>query len=467
MATTVSLKPNAVELSGSTSGTTTLQATAVAGTTTITLPAATDTLVGKATTDTLTNKTLTAPVISTISNTGTLTLPTSTDTLVGRATTDTLTNKTLTSPILTTPALGTPASGVMTNVTGINYDGYKNRIINGAMVIDQRNAGASVATSSSGAVVYTLDRWAYAVSQASKFTIQQTPSATETGYATRVGAGFTNYLACTVGASANVTIGSSDYFLLRYKIEGFNTSDFSWGTSSAKTVTLSFWAYSSVTGTFGGAVTNATATRAYPFTYTINSASTWEQKTITIAGDTSGTWVGATNGIGLQLSFSLGMGSTYSTTANAWATGEYYSATGASTPITTNSATFYITGVQLEKGSTATSFDYRPYGTELQLCQRYYEQYLNQIANGYVSVRTGSYYGNITWQVPKRAAPTILNYTSFNFAGFIGDINTVTSATFDNQQVNNTRFYANSVGPFTAQSAYIYVNGTLSISSEL
>jgi hypothetical protein len=100
MATTVTLKPNAIDLSGSTSGTTTLQATAVAGTTTITLPAATDTLVGKATTDTLTNKTLTAPVISTISNTGTITLPTSTDTLVGRATTDTLTNKTLTSPVI-------------------------------------------------------------------------------------------------------------------------------------------------------------------------------------------------------------------------------------------------------------------------------------------------------------------------------------------------------------------------------
>jgi len=112
MATTVTLKPNAIDISGSTSGTTTLQATAVAGTTTITLPAATDTLVGKATTDTLTNKTLTAPVISTISNTGTLTLPTSTDTLVGRATTDTLTNKTL-----TTPTINQFSSASATNLT--------------------------------------------------------------------------------------------------------------------------------------------------------------------------------------------------------------------------------------------------------------------------------------------------------------------------------------------------------------
>lgn len=126
MATTVTLKPNAIDISGSTSGTTTLQATAVAGTTTVTLPAATDTLVGKATTDTLTNKTLTAPVISTISNTGTLTLPTSTDTLVGRATTDTLTNKTLTSPVATNTLATTireTATVSATAATGtINFD---------------------------------------------------------------------------------------------------------------------------------------------------------------------------------------------------------------------------------------------------------------------------------------------------------------------------------------------------------
>ena len=257
-----------------------------------------------------------------------------------------------------------------TQTTAATGFGFKNRILNGGMVIDQRNAGASVATSTINSTVYTLDRWAYVASQASKFTIQQTPSATETGYATRIGAGFTNYLACTVGASANVTVGSADFFLLRQNIEGFNVSDLAWGTSSAKSITLSFWAYSSVTGTFGGAIGNSANARAYPFTYSIPTANTWTQISITVAGDTSGTWL-TTNGIGLKLSFSLGMGSTYSTTANAWASGEYYSATGAVSPITTNSATFYITGVQLEKGSTATSFDYRPYGTELALCQRY------------------------------------------------------------------------------------------------
>jgi len=158
MATTVTLKPNAIDLSGSTSGTTTLQATAVAGTTTITLPAATDTLVGKATTDTLTNKTLTTPVISTISNTGTLTLPTSTDTLVGRATTDTLTNKTLTSPTLTTPALGTPSALVLTNATGLPQAGLGTNVAgNGPAFIAYGNADQSIATATYTKVAYNVE----------------------------------------------------------------------------------------------------------------------------------------------------------------------------------------------------------------------------------------------------------------------------------------------------------------------
>jgi len=160
MATTVTLKPNAIDLSGSTSGTTTLQATAVAGTTTITLPAATDTLVGKATTDTLTNKTLTTPVISTISNTGTITLPTSTDTLVGRATTDTLTNKTLTSPTLTTPALGTPVSGVLTNCTGLTQSGLAANVVgNGPSFSAYPSATTSLVQFTVTKITYGTEEW--------------------------------------------------------------------------------------------------------------------------------------------------------------------------------------------------------------------------------------------------------------------------------------------------------------------
>lgn len=245
--------------------------------------------------------------------------------------------------------------------------GMRNRIINGDFRIDQRNAGASVTTATNGA--YNLDRWNNNNnSGASRFTVQQTPTATETGYATRVSAGFTNYMACTSSGSYSITSG--DVILIRQYIEGYNVADLAWGTSGAKAVTLSFWVYSSLTGTFGGAVHNGGSTRSYPFSYTISASNTWEQKTVTIAGDTSGTWL-TTNGVGLVLNFGLGVGSTYSGTAGAWASADYRSATGATSVVGTSGATFYITGVQLEKGSTATSFDYRPYGTELALCQRY------------------------------------------------------------------------------------------------
>jgi len=394
MATTVTLKPNAIDISGSTSGTTTLQATAVAGTTTITLPAATDTLVGKATTDTLTNKTLTTPVISTISNTGTLTLPTSTDTLVGRATTDTLTNKTLTSPTLTTPALGTPASGVMTNVTGINYDGFKNRIINGAMVIDQRNAGASVTLTTDG--TYTLDRWDFNITQASKLTSQQTTTTVPTG--------FSHSLKIT--SSSAYSVISTDSFVVQQRIEGSNVADLSWGTANAKTITVSFWVYSSLTGTFNISLSNGAFNRSYPVTYTISSANTWEQKTITIAGDTSGTWVNTnTSSAGLVLFFNLGSGSTMNGTNATWASGWLTSVSGSTSLVGTNGATFYITGVQLEKGSTATSFDYRPYGTEFVLCQRYYQQTNTFTAVG-VSANT-NIYAYISFPVTMRSSPSV------------------------------------------------------------
>jgi hypothetical protein len=257
----------------------------------------------------------------------------------------------------------------MTTSDGVSSSGlygFKNRILNGQMVIDQRNAGASVATTTTATPTYSIDRWAYQCSVASKFTVQQNAGSVT------LPAGFKNYLGATVGASANVTVGAGDYFLLRQPIEGFNTADLGFGAAGASTVTLSFWVRSSLTGTFGGSLENGASDRSYPFTYTISSANTWEQKSVTIAGDTSGTWVGATNSASMLVVFSLGMGSTYSGTAGAWVAGNFLSATGAVKLIETNSATFYLTGVQLEKGSTATSFDYRPYGTELQLCQRYY-----------------------------------------------------------------------------------------------
>ena len=284
----------------------------------------------------------------------------------------------------------------------------RNRIINGAMVIDQRNAGASVSVTASAP--FTVDRWQSYGSQSGKLNVQQTPSATETGYATRVGAGFTSYLACT--SQSAYTVGTSEYFNILQSIEGLNISDLAWGTANAKTITISFWAYSSLTGTFGGAINNSGVSRSYPFTYTISAANTWEQKTITIAGDTSGTWL-TTNGVGMYVRFGLGAGATVSGTAGAWSGTAYVSATGATSVVGTNGATFYITGVQLEKGSTATSFDYRPYGTELALCQRYYYRWIpssnatDQIGIGYAYVANASFI-NVSFPVTMRSRPTAL-----------------------------------------------------------
>jgi hypothetical protein len=254
------------------------------------------------------------------------------------------------------------ASTQNTAATGF---GFKNRIINGAMMIDQRNAGASFSNVDSA---FCLDRWKLASfdgsAQTGKFTVQQDAGAVTPPV------GFSDYLGVT--SSASTTGSSSAIYYVGQPVEGLNVSDFAWGTASATPVTVSFWVRSSLTGTFGGSVTNSAQNYSYPFTFTISAANTWEQKSITIVGPTSGTWL-TTNGVGLRLIFNLGTGSTFTGSAGSWSANTYLNATGATNILGTNGATFYITGVQLEKGSTATSFDYRPYGTELQLCQRYYQ----------------------------------------------------------------------------------------------
>jgi hypothetical protein len=237
--------------------------------------------------------------------------------------------------------------------------GMVNRVINSDMRIDQRNAGASVTPSN---VNYTLDRWYCVLSQPSKFSVQQ-----NAGGVTAPD-GFTKYLGCT--SLSAYSLSSTEQFAIRHAIEGNNIADLGWGTANAKTVTLSFWVRSSLTGTFGGAVKNSVASRSYPFSYTISSANTWEQKAITIAGDTTGAWLTTTD-VGIMLVFALGAGSTPSGTAGAWAAANYSSATGAVSVVGTSGATFYLTGVQLEKGSTATDFEYVEYSRQLQMCQRY------------------------------------------------------------------------------------------------
>ena len=302
----------------------------------------------------------------------------------------------------------------------------KNRIINGAMVIDQRNAGASV-TPTNG--TYTLDRWGvYQFASASKFSVQQS-STTPTG--------FNNSLIVTSLSAYSVAVG--DIYGIYQRIEGFNVADLGWGTANAKTVTLSFWVRSSLTGTFGGAFQNDAGDRAYPFTYTISVANTWEQKTITVAGDTSGTWL-TTNGMGLQITFGLGVGSNRSATAGSWQAGNFGSATGAVSVVGTNGATFYITGVQLEQNTSATPFERRLYNQELANCQRYYWQGGNGspgIMNGGSTARYSVILPTTMRATPTTtaiAAPIIINptvaeqqtgsqTTNFSITGFGASVN--------------------------------------------
>jgi hypothetical protein len=281
----------------------------------------------------------------------------------------------------------------------------RNRIINGAMAIDQRNAGAAITP---GSTDYTVDRWHVAMSQSSKFTTQQDSSANTV-------AGFASSLKVT--SLSSYSSGASDYFVLRQAIEGLNVADLEFGTANARPVTLSFWVRSSLTGTFGGSLYNGNGSRSYTFSYTIVAANTWEQKTITIPGDTTGTWV-KTNAAALYVSFSLGAGSDFNSAAGSWAGGFYTQPSGATSVVGTNGATFYITGVQLEVGSTATSFDYRPYGTELVLCQRY-ALVLSATAEadfGVGACTSGGAQTLLSLPVTMRAAPTITYATAGNFS---------------------------------------------------
>jgi len=296
----------------------------------------------------------------------------------------------------------------------------KNRIINGDMVIDQRNGGASV-TPTDGQ--YTLDRFRSGLTQTGKYSVQQNAGSVTPP------AGFTNYLGVTSLSSYSVT--ATDLFWVGQLVEGFNFADMGWGTANAKTVTLSFWVRSSLTGTFGGIITNSAANRTYPYSYTISSANTWEQKSITIAGDTSGTWL-TTNGIALWLEFSLGTGSTYQGTAGSWGSTFYGSVTGQTSVVGTNGATFYITGVQLEIGSTATPFERRLYNQELANCQRYFYMIKNNIAGVQYNVITlGAFnttrsFGAFVTPVPLRANPT---FTFNSVALRTPDTNTTANVT--------------------------------------
>lgn len=331
-----------------------------------------------------------------------------------------------------------------------NATRFKNRIINGDMRIDQRNAGASVSTSS-GTYIYTLDRWQALYSATSKFTVQQNAGSVTPP------AGYINYLGVT--STSAYSVSSGDYFAINQRIEGLNTADFGWGTANAQAVTLSFWVRSSLTGAFGGVIQNSANNRSYPFSYTILSANTWTQISVTIPGDTTGTWL-TTNGIGIQILFGLGVGTTYSGTSGSWSGSNYVTSTGAVSVVGTSGATFYITGVQLEVGSSATGFDYRDFGTELLMCQRYFEKSYNLDVKPGTATSVGPIVNFPTqyvvqffacYKVPKRAEATATYYSPLTGA----------SGNYTYNYTNDAAVTAISTGQ-TSSSCYAVTPGNVS-----
>jgi len=249
-------------------------------------------------------------------------------------------------------------------------------------------------------------------------------------------------------------LGSSDYYVIGQPIEGYNMADLNWGTANAKTVTLSFWVQSSLTGTFGGSIESSDVGRSYPFTYTISAANTWEQKSITIVGDTSGTYY-TTNGAGAYLWFGMGVGSSLSGTAGSWQSINVLSATGATSVVGTNGATFYITGVQLEVGSIATGFEYVNYQTSLANCQRYYETISVGTDEAFVlqCISTSAARGGWQYKVSKRATPTNSSSGTVTLSNATASVNTAANIGFNTGSIDVAAVSATGSGSLVAGNA--------------
>jgi hypothetical protein len=335
---------------------------------------------------------------------------------------------TTTATLRATSIVGVTTAGITTAYIGSVNDGplsgARNRIINGDCRIDQRYAGASITVS--GDPQYTLDRWYGARGTVPNFTAIRSGSAP---------VGFTSSYLITMGSGT--APGTSGYASIGQRIEGFNTSDLLWGTANAKPVTLSFWVNCSVSGTFGVSFRNNNADTTYCTTYTINSTNTWEYKTVTVPGVTTGTWF-TDNRWGIEPVWDLGVGTQYSGTAGQVNSGSnYFGVTGTTKLSSTTGATFYITGVQLESGTVGTPFERRSYGQELALCQRYYQQSNPLVAasalyntnTGYVYQPAWNYSGSngivgqVRLPVVMRAAPTIAIYVAQGQTTSAGKLN--------------------------------------------
>jgi hypothetical protein len=352
--------------------------------------------------------------------------------------------------------LDTSGNAAISGTVSMGSSFLRNRIINGDMRIDQRNAGASVTPTTTS--FYVLDRWNHNLTVASKFSVQRNAGSVTPP------AGFVNYMGITSLSAYSVL--AADLFGIVQGIEGYNIADLDFGKATARTITLSFWVRSSITGTHAGAVLNGTSTRSYTFTYTISAANTWEYKTVTIPGDTTGTWA-VDQTLGLTITFNLGAGSTYATAAGVWTAGAFTTVSGAVSIVGTNAATFYVTGVQLEAGSVATPFERRQFGTELDLCQRYCVKCDASFAMGQAfSATSAAFYMQLP--VPMRATPALSTTASYNCYNVAGGNVSVTPAINIFQPPNVLRIDGTTASGLVAGSATVLLFPTnVNLSAEL
>ena len=300
---------------------------------------------------------------------------------------------------------------------------HRNLIINGAMQVAQRGTSAVTANAS-----FPVDRFLMLNNSTNgTFSAQQVAEAPS---------GFKNSLKVTI-TGADTDLGTTERLLVSYYIEGQDFISPAFGTSSAKSITLSFQVRSSLTGTFAGSLQNDNQDRSFTFEYTINAANTWESKSITISGETSGTWL-TTNRIGARLRFSLGEGTDQQGTVNTWSNANYFGTSSGTSLIGTNGATWQITGVQLELGDKATPFEHRSYGDELLRCQRYYHIILTKAAGSgvlsYTRVSGSVVRGAYQLATTMRAAGTLVESHSdiiYRFNGTSSHNNNSTTPTID------------------------------------
>jgi len=302
------------------------------------------------------------------------------------------------------------------------YLANRNMIINGAMLIAQRGTAAIDPTTNG----FAVDRWKAYTTTGSGHTFQQVSDSPD---------GFEHSIKITIGTGASPS--ASNMNVIYQSIEGYNVSHLDFGTSAALSIVASFWVKSSITGNYGCSIHNSALDRSYVGQYTVSVADTWEKKSVTFTGDTTGTWL-KTTGVGMHINFDFGSGTDFEVALDTWVPGNDKRVSGQAILVATSSATIQFSGAQLEVGTTATPFERKTFDQELIACQRYCQKLHGEVTNSMVSMQLCySTIGTegVLYYSKKRAAPTITQYSAGVTGWFIHYENTsvVVSAvpTFD------------------------------------